>query len=424
MLKAFVLLLFRRVFYFQYNFLDYSVTINYYMSMTKTIDVVSAGHICLDIFPAFYDYGIRDINKMFAAGGLTIIDKATLSTGGSVSNTGLSLVKLGNRVELMTKISNDLFGGLIKSILRKHTTNISGLKVSKSESSSYTIVMAIPGIDRFFLHNPGTNNTFGYHDIDFNIVKNARLFHLGYPTLLRKLYLNNGNELLEIFKKAKSLGTITSLDITLPDPKGEAGGLDWNTIFKKVMPYSDIFLPSIEEALYTLDRNRYYEIKKTAGNRDMVDFFTLKDLAAVAKTLLDYGVKIAVIKCGHRGYYLKTADKKAIATLSLNAAEWADREIWAPCFEVKKIASTTGAGDASIAGFLTALLKGKSPEMAAKCATAVGAQNVTRMDALSGIKDWKTTLRMASSKTIKIKPLKIDDNLWEFNRKERIWTGA
>ncbi|OGF47991.1 MAG: hypothetical protein A2452_04885 [Candidatus Firestonebacteria bacterium RIFOXYC2_FULL_39_67] len=361
------------------------------------------------------------MSKLFSAGSLTIIDKAVLSTGGSVSNTGLSLLKLGNRVELMTKISDDMFGGIIKALLKQHTNNLSGINTIKSESSSYTIVMAIPGVDRFFFHNPGTNNTFGCNDINFNTVKKARVLHLGYPTLLRKLYLNNGSELVKIFKKAKSLGTVTSLDITMPDPSEEAGKLNWNNIFKKLMPYTDIFLPSIEEALYTLNKKRYYEIKKAAGSKDPVDFFTLKDLTRVADTLLDYGVKIAVIKCGHRGYYLKTAGKAIIEKLPVKIKNWAKKEIWTPCFHVEKAASATGAGDASIAGFLTAFVKGESAITAVKCATAAGAQNVTKMDALSGIKDWKTTIKMAQSKKLKIKYFKINDKKWIFNKKDRIW---
>ena len=391
--------------------------------MEKTLDIVVAGHICLDIFPAFPASMTGDINKIFSAGQLTIIDKAVLSTGGAVSNTGLSLVKLGCRVELMAKVSGDLFGREIKAILSRHTAGLSGIKTIRSESSSYTIVIALPGVDRIFLHNPGTNNTFGYKDINFNSVKKARLLHLGYPTLLRKLYLNGGSELLKIFKKTKSLGVVTSLDITVPDPASEAGKVNWKKILIKILPYTDVFLPSIEEALYIFNRRRYYEIKNAAGSRDPVDYFTLKDLTGVADKMLGYGVKIAVIKCGHRGYYLKTASAPVIKELPINMREWAGKEIWAPCFRVKKVASATGAGDASIAGFLSALVKGLPALRAAKCATAAGAQNVTRMDALSGIKDWKTIITMALSKKAGIKYFKIKDKNWFFNKKERVWVS-
>ena len=49
------------------------------------------------------------------------------------------------------------------------------------ESTSYTIAICIPGIDRFYLHHCGANDTFGYDDMDFNLVGRAKLMLFGYP---------------------------------------------------------------------------------------------------------------------------------------------------------------------------------------------------------------------------------------------------
>ncbi len=49
--------------------------------------------------------------------------------------------------------------------------------------------------------------------------------------------------------------------------------------------------------------------------------------------------------------------------------------MWAPCFDVE-VVGTTGSGDATIAGFLSALLRDASPEEAMTMAVAVGACNV------------------------------------------------
>ena len=53
---------------------------------------------------------------------------------------------------------------------------------------------------------------------------------------------------------------------------------------------------------------------------------------------------------------------------------------------------TTGAGDATIAGFLTALLRDVPPERALAIAAAVGACNVEAADAVSGVRSWEETL--------------------------------
>ena len=65
---------------------------------------------------------------------------------------------------------------------------------------------------------------------------------------------------------------------------------------------------------------------------------------------------------------------------------WCGRELWVPCFIPDTLVGTTGAGDATIAGFLTALLRGVSPERALTIASAVGACNVEAADALSGVR--------------------------------------
>ncbi len=58
---------------------------------------------------------------------------------------------------------------------------------------------------------------------------------------------------------------------------------------------------------------------------------------------------------------------------------------------------TTGAGDATIAGFLAGLLRGLGPAGALTAAVAVGACNVEAADALSGVRPWDETLRRAAA---------------------------
>ena len=79
--------------------------------------VVVAGHICLDIIPAFRR-NTSAPDALFAPGALVEIGQAVLSTGGAVSNTGLALHRLGTPVRLMGKIGDDLFGEAVRRISR------------------------------------------------------------------------------------------------------------------------------------------------------------------------------------------------------------------------------------------------------------------------------------------------------------------
>ena len=73
-----------------------------------------------------------------------------------------------------------------------------------------------------------------------------------------------------------------------------------------------------------------------------------------------------------------------------NPAAWAGHEVWSACFKVT-VVGTTGAGDATIAGFLCALLRGLDPLDALTSAVGVGACNVEAADALSGLRSWEDT---------------------------------
>jgi sugar/nucleoside kinase (ribokinase family) len=115
-------------------------------------------------------------------------------------------------------------------------------------------VISPPGSDRRFLHHPGANDDFSAQDVSEEALQDAHLFHFGYPPLMANMYSNGGRQLLELFQRAKSHGLTTSLDMAYPDPESAAGRADWRAILHNVLPYVDIFVPSLEEILYMLWR--------------------------------------------------------------------------------------------------------------------------------------------------------------------------
>ena len=126
-------------------------------------------------------------------------------------------------------------------------------------------MVAIPGIDRIFLHSPGANNTFCNADIPEEVLEDAALFHIGYPPVMRRLYEADGAELAAILRRMKEKNIATSLDMTNVDPNSEAGKLDWVKILENVLPYTDFFVPSFEELCFMLDRQRYVSQDQRPG---------------------------------------------------------------------------------------------------------------------------------------------------------------
>ena len=174
--------------------------------------IIVAGHICVDITPAIQGKIVNKIQELLIPGKLIEVGNATVSTGGAVANTGLAMKILGANVSLMGKIGDDAFGEIVKNVLKKYNAE-EGLLVSDTEATSYTVVVAVPGIDRIFLHNPGANNAFYTEDIPEEKLKDAALFHFGYPPIMRSMYVNDGEELVKMMKKVKEAGVATSMDL-------------------------------------------------------------------------------------------------------------------------------------------------------------------------------------------------------------------
>lgn len=395
------------------------------MPREKQIDVVVAGHICLDIIPEFPEGLGSDLGQILVPGKLVNVGNVATSTGGAVSNTGLPLRRLGQKVAMMGRVGDDFIGKAILDLLRAHGAE-KGMSLVPGEPTSYTVVIAPPGIDRVFLHNPGTNDTFGLEDVNLDIVREARLFHLGYPPLMRRMYENDGRELVEIFRAVKETGVTTSLDMSLPDPSSPSGKLDWDAILRGVLPYVDIFLPSAEETMFMLNREKFLAKRKQAGSSEVVELFDFSDLSELASQLLSYGAKVVSQKSGWLGFYIRTAPAETLQQIGRAKPSaldnWSDRELFEPSFRVEHVASATGSGDSAIAGFLAAYLNGKSVESCIKYACAVAAQTVQVLDAVSGIRSWEETtheLQSAPAKT----PLSFEVPGWWFDEAGQVWHG-
>ena len=376
---------------------------------------VVVGHICLDIIPTMDHLPEGKLSKLLQPGHLLITGPATFSTGGPVSNTGLALHKLGISTRLIAKIGQDPLGRIVREIIERFDPALStGLVVDEKSPTSYSIILSAPGVDRVFLHCPGANDTFGVEDVDYALLEKARLMHFGYPPVMQRMYQNEGRELVDLFRRAKETGVTTSLDMTYPDADTEGGRANWLKIFEQLLPYVDVFLPSFDELFFMLQREEFLRLREKTPDGNMQGEITSQRLAEFSSSLLQMGVKMAVIKLGDRGLYLRTSDLFSLQKMGraapTNLLDWAERELWSACYKTR-VVGTTGAGDATIAGFLSALLRGFSPTDAVKIAVAVGACNVEAADALSGLRTWEETLGRIEAGWDHL-PLQLDEPGW------------
>lgn len=350
--------------------------------------IMVAGHISLDITPEFRNSPSQKFSDILRQGNLADVGPAQMTLGGAVSNTGLALNRLGADVVLTAKVGMDLFGEIIRKKMEGYGCRIHLIQDEKGDTS-YTIVIAPKGSDRAFLHDPGSNHTFCTDDLNWEEVGKVSYFHFGYPTLMRRFYENEGAELLFLYKKLKEMGITTSLDLTAVDPASEAGKCDWKKILRKVLPYVDFFVPSIEELGFMLDQELYKKWQEKAKGEDIVSILSLsEDVRPLADKVLSWGCGAVLLKCGAAGMYLKTSGKERLRDADPELKEWEHTELFEDSFVPERILSGTGAGDTSIAAFLHAAMQGYSPKESVEYAAATGACCVSTYDTISGLKSF------------------------------------
>lgn len=302
--------------------------------------------LCLGIFVA--DILAKPIVKMPDRGKLELFDEMELHTGGCANNTSIALARFGVSTGALGKIGTDGFGDFILRTLVENEVDVRGIVRDSSANTSLTFVMIAPDGERTFFHYIGANAQLSSEDINFELVKECKFLHVAGSFLMPKF---DGLPTAEVLKKAKEFGVTTCLD-TAWNSKG-----NWLKIIDPCLRYVDIFLPSIEEARMISDLQKPEEI---------------------AKSLLDYGIKIVGLKMGENGSYIRTATD----------------ELYVPAYKVK-VVDATGAGDAFSAGFLAGIVKGWDLEKSAKLANAAGAACIRAIGCTAGIKNLRETLEIA-----------------------------
>jgi sugar/nucleoside kinase (ribokinase family) len=304
------------------------------------LDVVLAGLALVDIIG-------RPVNLTHPPkpGSLRLIDSVTLTTGGNVSNSGIDLVKMGFRIGAITRVGDDGLGQFIRQQYALHGMDTSGVIVDKKKQTSATIVAVEAGGERTFLHTRGCLTNFSVKDVlaHLDLIRRAKMLAFGYLGLLPECEPG----LARLFRTVKKeTGAAILLDTGGTPRRNDA-------LLRAVLPWVDIFIPSYDEAVVLTGKKKPEDIVRfmhQAGARGIV------------------GVKL-----GARGCFIASGDATA----------------YIPALRVRKVVDATGAGDAFVAGFLAATLRGHDPFKAAYIANAVAASCVTAVGASTAIKPYE-----------------------------------
>ncbi|MCU1405370.1 MAG: PfkB domain protein [Glaciihabitans sp.] len=359
--------------------------------------IAVAGHVCVDLTPAL------PAGTAIVPGQLVNIGALNIRPGGCVANTGGDLADLGINVATFGLVGDDDLGRILRDKLAARGIRTDGILAVPGEGTSYSIVFETPGTNRAFWHHVGVCSTFDGAQVD---VSAADLLHVGYPSLLPALLELTAQPLVALLAAAKATGASTSLDLAVVDPASPVGRLDWAAIFRRILPLTDVFSPSIDDLVSALGLS---PILDRAGAIALADSF-LANKSVADETVADSlvaspwvasrgsespgaestgvvspgaespGAAIVMLSAGESGFLLRTADAGRFSAggrvLAALDPEWHNLNLWVEAAPVPHLVTTNGAGDAATAGLLAALALGLGPGQATALVTAVASTKI------------------------------------------------
>jgi len=293
----------------------------------------------------------KPINHAPRTGTLELFDNLTLHVGGCANNAAIAMARLGLPVTAYGKIGRDAFGDIVMAGLLDSGVDASAMERCDT-NTGFTFVMVNSGGERTFYHTVGANGELTEEGFPADLLDDARLLLVAGALLMPKF---DGEPTARLVSRAAARGVTTVLD-TAYDSRGR-----WLEAVGPSLPYLDFFMPSLEEA------------QPITGQQRPED---------VASVLLDRGVGTVVLKMGAEGSYIRNAEL----------------EVQLPALDVVA-ADTTGAGDAYVAGFLAAYLRGWDLERCGHMGTATGAAAISAIGTTTGLRAFDGTLALWSEAT-------------------------
>ncbi len=277
-------------------------------------------------------------------GGTYLVEDFALAVSGAAGTAAIAAAKMGLSVQAVGGVGTDLMGEWVRKRLGDFAVNTDFLQSIAAGRTSSSIVTTRADGSRPVLHLKGATGDFYVTDSDFERVSNANVVHFGGVGLMTRMDQGQNARLAQY---AKNRGAITTVDVFASSP-------DEMQAVEQILPYTDYFLPSIEEAHALTGRN---------------------DLEGTAQFFLDKGVRCCVFTLGADGAYYQ--DQSGL-------------KFHVPAYAVD-VRCTCGCGDAFNAGFAVALKRSLDPMQAVRFAQATSALNATGLGSQAGVVNFEGT---------------------------------
>jgi ribokinase len=253
----------------------------------------------------------------------------SLGPGGKGSNQAIAAAKAGGKVTFISRVGNDPFGDMALAAYDAAGVKANVMRMDGVSTGAAFIFVNEDNGDNAIIVAPGAAGMIGKEDVDANRaeIEGAAIFmtQLEQPieAAIHGLTIAKEAGVTTIFNPAPAQA--------LPDD---------------IYPLCDFIVPNEVEAAGIVGH----------------DVDTDEQAVKAADTLLKRGAKGVVITLGGRGALYHTAGHSEFV----------------PAFSVGKVVDTTGAGDAFLGGFATAIAEGQAAIDAVRFGAATAGIAVTR----------------------------------------------
>lgn len=294
------------------------------------------------------------VSSIPQGGGTNFIKAMTLAVSGAAGTAVIAGAKLGLDCLAIGGYGNDMMGDWAVGHIARFGIDTSALQRFDAVPTSSSIVLTRTDGSRPALHVKGATGAFVVDEADFDRVTDATVFHLGGVGLMDAM---DGARNAALIRHAKARGCITTVDIFAGSPA------DLPDV-EAVLPWTDYFIPSIEEA------------RALSG---------LENLDDVAEFFHARGAVCCVITLGADGAFYHHVDGTRFLV---------------PAYDID-VVCTCGCGDVFNAGFATGLINGMSPFDCVRLASAASALNATGLGSQAGIVDLEQTLAFMDQQPVR-----------------------
>ena len=193
--------------------------------------------VCLGQFTA--DVVVTPVESLPEKGKAIFVDNISLHNGGCACNTAVALGKLGIDTAVIGKVGCDAFGDFLIKVMNETNLDTTAIVRDSFVNTSSTAVMVSPDGERSFLHYSGGNAKMSEDDVNYDVIKAAKILHVAAAFNVPGL---DGEPMARVLARARKMGVTTSFD-TAWDAKGR-----WMKLVEPCLHHVDIFVPSLEEA--------------------------------------------------------------------------------------------------------------------------------------------------------------------------------